>query len=65
MDAAIGRINGEALVLVGRLGKGDGPVDEIQVQIVGAQVPQGLVDSLLDVGGLVVRVPQFRGQEYV
>lgn len=67
VDAAVGRVEGRAQTrgVGGGLGKGDGPMDEVEVEVVGAQVGQGLVNGLLDVSGRMVRIPQLRGQEDV
>lgn len=43
----------------------DGPVDEVQVQVLKLELGEGVVEGSLDVSRVVLRVPELRGDEDV
>lgn len=56
-------MNRELVTDILALDKGDGEMDEIQVEVIGTEVFQRLVQAFFDVFGLVMRVPKLRGDE--
>jgi hypothetical protein len=57
-----GGVGGEVVVAGG---EGDGPVDEVQVEVVELQLSKAIVESLLNDGGVVLGVPELGCDEDV
>lgn len=63
MNTPISGVNREPLRVLLRLPERHGPVDQIQIQVIGAEILQRLINSLLDISASVVRVPELGSQE--
>ncbi|EPE03565.1 hypothetical protein F503_06738 [Ophiostoma piceae UAMH 11346] len=62
VDLARRGVLGEQVVIA-VVAKGDGPVDEIEVEVVGLEVGERGVELARGIGGAVVRVPELAGDE--